>query len=280
MSNHEIDRELRELYRSHSQEVDTSAFTDALGRRLAKVTRRPRITTPVRRAALAVAAVVLGAGLGLGASQLVRYFDTPEEVLVIGDLVQPAEGADQTQTASPLTTTVTTVRVDPEKTGAEYVGELAAAVIDRFPHLELEASSAMDMEEEAATLTEIQLVSDAISHAGTVSIFTIYHSDSDDAMSAEESPTTTATTTVAFASTAEGNEPVVTHPQIAGAHATYLIHPDDARWELIAKFPDNNEITVTSVAADTPSGNNPPLDGEQLKQLVELLASMLYNSQR
>lgn len=108
MSHDDIDRELRQLYRSHARRVDGQEFTDALGKRLAK-TRRPAFVGPApRRVGLLVLGLAVIAGLVVGGLQVIQHLSEPSVVLVLGEPMQ-ATGDDDRSGGSSLPSTATTL---------------------------------------------------------------------------------------------------------------------------------------------------------------------------
>jgi len=281
---HDIDQELRGLYRSRARGIDTSEFTDELGRRLARTRKRPRISRPVRITALAAVALLIATAVGVGTLQAVKHLGGSSPVLVLGAPTEPSEGGGQTDSTSLPSTTVTTLA--PDEVGSESVDEqsgqadapvpvptqqardIADAVVEQFPQFRV--ASATETREGNMILAKIEL-SAAQSGGGTVSI------DYVGPVRPISEEGSTATTLVPDPSP-EGAGPTVTHPEIPGATATYLIeypdgeYPDGVTRQLfaiLAKFPAGKEINVTSVAAGPSS--RAPLDGEQLRAIVLLV---------
>lgn len=283
---HDIDQELRELYHSRARGIDTNEFTDELGNRLARTRKRPRISRPLRITALVAVALLVATGVGVGTLQAIQHLGGSSPTLILGDPVQPGEGDSSSGPTTSSPTTVTTLA--PDETGSDRAGEaqdpsdvqepvptekareLADAVVERFPQLRV--TLAVEGREGEFALTKIEFQGTAESDGGTV--FIDYFGP-DQPIPAEGSTPTT----IAPSPNPGGMEPTVTHPAITGAIASYLIEypgEGDVRWQLIAKFPDDKEINVTSVAADTSAGGMAPLDGDQLREVVELLVGLLY----
>jgi hypothetical protein len=103
--NHDTEQELRELYHSHAQYVDTPAFTDALGGTLIKVTKRRKLRKYGRIATISAATVLVAAGLGMGALMAIRHLNSASPIIAIQDV----EPSAQTATTLPLVSTASTV---------------------------------------------------------------------------------------------------------------------------------------------------------------------------
>lgn len=227
-----------------------------------------------RRTGLLVLSLAIVAGLVVGGLQAMQHLSGPSPVLVLGEPLQPAEGEEQTDPTSLPSTTVTTLA--PDEVGSESVDgqsdqgeesvpiatqqarDIADAVVEQFP--ELRVASAMETREGKMILAKIEL-SAAESGGGTVSI---------DIVSPTERISEEGSTPTTLAPAPSPDAPTVTHPEIPGATATYLIeYPGGDRRQFFAKFPAGKEINVTSVAADPSS--RAPLDGEQLRAIVMLV---------
>ena len=286
---HDIDQELRELYRSRARGVDTNEFTDELGNRLARTRKRPGISRPVRVTALVAVALLVATGVGVGTLQAIQHLGGPTPTLVLGGPLEPGEGDSSSDPTTSSPTTVTTLA--PEETGSDHAveapdpsdaqepvptdeaRELADAVVERFPQLEV--ISAVETTEGNGEWTwrliDIKLALTAASGGGTVAIQ--YFGPDQPMPTGADSTTTTVAPDLG-----PDMGLVVTHPEITGAVATYLVeYPGGARWQLMAQFSDAKEINVTSIAADTSSAvGTAPLDGDQIQEVVDLLVGMLY----
>jgi len=97
------DVDIRSLYRANRRRVDVEGFVSTLDVRLAGAGKRARRRPAVRRIAIALAAVVLAAGVSIGTWQAaVHLGDGPESILVIGDPAEPAENSGGSSVAPGL----------------------------------------------------------------------------------------------------------------------------------------------------------------------------------
>ncbi|MBN1320263.1 MAG: hypothetical protein JXA87_05395 [Thermoleophilia bacterium] len=94
------DVDIRSLYRANRGRVDVEGFVSSLDGRLAGTDKRARRRPAVRRIAIALAVLVLAAGMGVGAWQAAVHLDPQREaILVIDDPVEPATSSGGTKTS-------------------------------------------------------------------------------------------------------------------------------------------------------------------------------------
>ncbi len=90
------DADIHALYRDNTEEVDVQRFTAGLGARLASTKTRARRRPVVCRVAVAAIALVLMAGVGVGAWQAWQHLGRDrQDFLVIGDPIEPTTGPEQ-----------------------------------------------------------------------------------------------------------------------------------------------------------------------------------------
>jgi hypothetical protein len=82
---HESDAQIRDFYRDHARGLDVDRFMTGLHLKLGRTGKRPQRQRLVRRLSLAMAGLLVIAGVSVGAWQVVEHLTKPDYVLVFSD---------------------------------------------------------------------------------------------------------------------------------------------------------------------------------------------------
>ncbi|MFH1834141.1 MAG: hypothetical protein ABH877_03870, partial [bacterium] len=133
----ESDAQIRQVYKDHARGVDVENFVAGLRLRRVSVAERMRRRPVVRKLSLAMAGLLVAAGLGVGSWQAVQHLTGPDYVLVIGDTVEPAPtGSDGVGPAGVGLPSVAFSSEEPRSVSELKLAEIwakAAATLDLDP---------------------------------------------------------------------------------------------------------------------------------------------------